>query len=96
MFPRLANLLRFNGELPLAARMVLGLTTDETVMVGDTMETDILGGVQMGYETVLVLTGGTDTTSFRRFAYQPDRVVDSIADLLPLRERPAPARAASG
>ncbi len=40
-----------------AARKVLGLTADETIMVGDTMETDILGGVQMGYETVLVLTG---------------------------------------
>ena len=28
---------------------------DETTMIGDTMETDILGGVQMGYRTVLVL-----------------------------------------
>lgn len=69
-----------------AARKELGLTAAETVMVGDTMETDILGGVQMGYETVLVLTGGADLASFRRFAYQPDRVVNSIADLLPSRE----------
>jgi NagD protein len=37
-----------------AARKELGLTTDETTMIGDTMETDILGGVQLGFHTVLV------------------------------------------
>ena len=42
-----------------AARKELGLATDETIMIGDTMETDILGGVQLGYHTVLVLSGGT-------------------------------------
>ena len=42
-----------------AARKELGLATGETIMIGDTMETDILGGVQLGYRTVLVLTGGT-------------------------------------
>lgn len=63
------------------ARKALGLTTGQTVMVGDTMETDILGGVQMGYQTVLVLTGGTQPDDLARFAYRPDRVVDSVADL---------------
>jgi hypothetical protein len=33
------------------ARKELGLATGETIMIGDTMETDILGGVQMGYRT---------------------------------------------
>src|SRR5437763_3605804 len=42
-----------------AARKELGLATDQTTMIGDTMETDILGGVQFGFRTVLVLTGGT-------------------------------------
>ena len=41
------------------ARKELGLTTDETIMIGDTMETDILGGVQLGFQTILVLSGGT-------------------------------------
>ena len=36
-----------------------GPGTEETTMIGDTMETDILGGVQLGYRTVLVLSGGT-------------------------------------
>jgi NagD protein len=66
-----------------AARKALGLRTDETTMIGDTMETDILGGAQMGYRTVLVLSGGTSRGDLKNFAYQPDLVVESIADLLP-------------
>src|ERR1700730_14295259 len=42
-----------------AARKELGLATDETTIIGDTMETDILGGVQLDFHTVLVLSGGT-------------------------------------
>jgi NagD protein len=64
-----------------AARKELGLATSETVMVGDTMETDILGGVQMGYRTVLVLTGSTKKADLARYAYGPDMVLDSIAAL---------------
>ncbi len=64
-----------------AARKELGLATDETIMIGDTMETDILGGVSMGYRTVLVLSGGTERHDLARYAYRPDHVVDSIASL---------------
>ena len=67
-----------------AARKELGLATDETTVIGDTMETDILGGVQMGYRTVLVLSGGTRREDLARYAYRPDVVVDSIADLVGL------------
>ena len=63
------------------ARKELGMATSETIMIGDTMETDILGGVQMGYRTILVLTGSTKTDDLGRYAYQPDIIVDSIADL---------------
>src|SRR3954447_5502233 len=64
-----------------AARKELGLATDETVMIGDTMETDILGGVAMGYRTALVLSGGTQRDDLKRYAYRPDFVLESIADL---------------
>jgi NagD protein len=64
-----------------AARKQLGLATSETVMVGDTMSTDILGGVQMGYRTILVLTGSTRADELNSFAYAPDRVLDSVASL---------------
>jgi NagD protein len=61
-----------------AARKEMGLRTDEVVMVGDTMETDILGAVQMGYRSVLVLSGGTQREDLRNFAYQPDIIVDHV------------------
>jgi NagD protein len=63
------------------ARKEMGLSTGETVMVGDTMETDILGGVQMGCRTVLVLTGSTKREDLVQYAYCPDYVLDSVADL---------------
>jgi NagD protein len=64
-----------------AARKELGLATGETIMIGDTMETDILGGVSMGYRTVLVLSGGTRHEDLKRYAYRPDAILDSIAEL---------------
>jgi NagD protein len=64
-----------------AARKELGLDASRTTMIGDTMETDILGGVQLGYRTILVLSGGTRREDLGAFAYRPDMVVDSIADL---------------
>jgi NagD protein len=63
-----------------AARKELGLNTDQTAIIGDTMETDILGGVQLGYHTVLVLSGGTRAEDLSRYAYGPEVVVDSLAD----------------
>jgi NagD protein len=61
-----------------AARKEMGLSADETIMVGDTMETDILGAVQLGYRSVLVLSGGTMKSDLEGFAYQPDLIVDHI------------------
>jgi NagD protein len=63
------------------ARNELGTDASRTTMIGDTMDTDILGGVQLGYRTILVLSGGTRRADLDTFAYRPDIVVESIADL---------------
>jgi NagD protein len=63
------------------ARKELGLSAAETIVIGDTMETDILGGVQLGYKTILVLSGGTQREDLTRFAFRPDLVVDSVGQL---------------
>ncbi len=65
-----------------AARKELGLTTNQTIVIGDTMETDILGGAQMGYKTILVLSGGSKIEDLENYAYKPDMIIDSVADLL--------------
>ena len=59
----------------------LGVEPEHVTIIGDTMETDILGGVQMGCETVLVLSGGTSLGDLERYAFGPDRVIASVADL---------------
>jgi NagD protein len=63
------------------ARKELNLSSAQTIMIGDTMETDIIGGVQLGYKTVLVLSGGTKAEDLKRFAYGPDIVAESIGHI---------------
>ena len=63
-----------------AARKELGLSTEETIMIGDTMETDILGGVQLGFHTILVLSGGTKRDDLPRYAYRPEIIVESVGE----------------
>ncbi|MFK7818917.1 MAG: HAD-IIA family hydrolase [Planctomycetaceae bacterium] len=64
-----------------AARKELDLPTADTVMLGDTMATDVLGGIQMGYHTILTLSGSTSREELSQFAYGPDIVIDSVADM---------------
>jgi NagD protein len=61
-----------------SARKYLGLETAETTVVGDTMETDIQGGVQMGYKTILVLSGISQKEQLSHYAFKPDLVVSSV------------------
>jgi len=64
------------------ARKQLKLTTDETIMIGDTMETDILGAGNMGFTTILTLTGVMQRERLNDYGYSPDFIIDSIEDLL--------------
>jgi NagD protein len=70
-----------------AARKRLGLRTAETVMVGDTMETDIRGALELGFHAVLSLTGSTSRELLARYPYRPTLVVESIAELDPNEHR---------
>lgn len=70
-----------------AARKDMGLRTEETAVIGDTMETDILGGVQLGYHTILVLSGSTRRDDLSRYAYHPEIVVESVSQLAAMLER---------
>jgi NagD protein len=63
------------------ARKQLGLSASQTIVIGDSMTEDILGGVQLGYKTVLTLSGVTCPDEVARHAFQPDKVVASIAEL---------------
>ncbi len=51
------------------------------IMVGDTMETDIRGAIEMGLRTYLVLTGSSRLEDLVRYVYQPTRIVNSVKEL---------------
>ena len=57
--------------------------SETTAMIGDSMRTDIVAGLEAGLETILVLTGVTSRAEVDRFPHRPSRIVDSIADLIP-------------
>ena len=60
----------------------IGAHSENTAMIGDRMDTDIVAGIEAGLHTVLVLTGISDEAEIERYPYRPDEVVNSVADLL--------------
>lgn len=67
-----------SGVMTRMAQNELGVRSGETGMVGDTLDTDILGGVGMGYQTVLVLSGHTGVEDLHRYAYRPEWIIESV------------------
>ncbi len=58
--------------------------SETTVMIGDRMDTDVVSGLEAGLRTILVMTGSTKPNEVGRFPYQATRVLDSIAQVVPL------------
>jgi NagD protein len=56
--------------------------SETSAMVGDRMDTDVLGGLGAGMRTFLVLTGVTQADEVDRYPYLPSEVVQSVADLI--------------
>jgi 4-nitrophenyl phosphatase len=54
---------------------------DQTLVLGDRLETDILGAVRLNLKSALVLSGVTTRAELAASDYQPDGVFDDIADL---------------
>jgi NagD protein len=47
------------------------------------MDTDVVGGLEAGMRTCLVLSGVSDAQTVNRFPYRPSFVYDSVADIDP-------------
>jgi len=75
---------------PLMMRMALNYLdahSENTVMVGDRMDTDIISGVLTGMETILVLTGVTQRSEIERYPYQPTYIYEAVKDIEPCKQR---------
>jgi NagD protein len=55
--------------------------SENTIMVGDRMDTDIVSGIESGMETILVLTGVTKREDVERFPYRPTHILPSVAEI---------------
>ncbi len=64
------------------ALRTLDAHSEESVMVGDRMDTDIIVGTESGLETILVLTGVTRREDVARYPYRPTQIVESVADII--------------
>ena len=55
--------------------------SENAIIIGDNMQTDILAGIQSGVETVLVLTGVSQLHHLEQFPYRPHHVFERVADV---------------
>ncbi|MFD2444494.1 TIGR01457 family HAD-type hydrolase [Bacillus sp. CGMCC 1.16607] len=61
------------------ALKVIGTSKEDTLMVGDNYDTDILAGIHAGLDTLLVHTGVTTKELLTKYEQQPTYVVDSLS-----------------
>ena len=60
---------------------ILGVHSDEAVMIGDRMDTDIVAGIETGLDTVLVLSGVTGPEEVRKFPYRPRLILKGVGEI---------------
>ncbi|WP_179951557.1 HAD-IIA family hydrolase [Halopolyspora algeriensis] len=65
-----------------SALWALGGHSENTLMIGDRMDTDVRSGLESGMQTILVLSGISDSNTAERYPYRPTKVINSIADLV--------------
>lgn len=61
---------------------LLGCHSEDAVIIGDRMGTDIIAGTESGVDTVLVLTGVSDKNTPKMYAYQPTIILDGVGDII--------------
>ncbi|WP_369283486.1 HAD-IIA family hydrolase [Oscillibacter sp. GMB15532] len=60
---------------------LLGVHSEDAVMIGDRMDTDIVAGIESGLDTVLVLSGVTTREECLNFPYRPRLILDGVGDI---------------
>lgn len=70
-----------NAWIMRAALNSIDAHSENTVIIGDNMNTDILAGIQAGMETVLVLTGVSQKEDLDKFPYRPNHIFPGAGDV---------------
>lgn len=72
-----------NPAMMFWARKKMGVHSANCFMIGDRMDTDIIGGLESGMTTCLVLTGVTTRKNMNCFPYQPDYIFNNLGEIDP-------------
>jgi NagD protein len=59
----------------------LNAQREDTIIVGDRMDTDIVAGVEAEIETILVLSGVTALKDIPHFPYQPKHILEGVYEI---------------
>lgn len=59
----------------------LEVHSQNTIMVGDRMDTDIIAGMQAGMDTILVLSGLTSREQLSAYPFKPTYVMETVAEI---------------
>ncbi|MCL1921867.1 MAG: HAD-IIA family hydrolase [Kiritimatiellaeota bacterium] len=59
----------------------LNMRREDTAIIGDRMDTDIVAGIESEIATVLVLSGVTAPADIATFAYRPNLVLNGVGDI---------------
>jgi NagD protein len=65
-----------------SALKILGIKREDTIVIGDRMDTDVRCGLESEIDTLLVLSGITDHKGIDQFPYRPRYILNGIIDLV--------------
>ena len=68
-------------------RSILNCSHDETCIIGDRMDTDIIAGIESEIDTVLVLTGVTNMKNINDYSYRPKYILDNVGEIAELEKK---------
>ncbi len=72
-----------NAIMMTIAKKILKSHSENTIMIGDRMDTDIIGGLEAGMKTCLVLSGVSNEKTIEEFPYRPDYVFGNVGEIYP-------------
>lgn len=65
-----------------SALKILGVKREDAIVIGDRMDTDVRCGLESELDTLLVLSGITDTNGINQFPYRPRYVLNGVIDIV--------------
>lgn len=60
----------------------LGVHSDDALIIGDRMDTDIIAGIESGLTTFLVLSGVSTRETVKDFPYRPNYILTGIDEIV--------------